>query len=232
MKYEITTNGINIGFKMNSIDKLFDLFMQKYEELKKCQKEYKYNNNKTIFSYIPWDRLCTIANRLYDTVHYMNDKTYHTKDRDKAFDFYEFLNNAYIVIHCSETLAEILDFNEELEKIKSLNNIFIPYFNSVINQSEYGTTDYECFQYLRSLCAVHPEDITKGSNKKFMNQTNIHCCPFVLWNNDCYDELLIYVYDSKNEPESLIYRISFKSFVNYVNLWLKIVDSVILKYKD
>ncbi|MEE0999525.1 MAG: hypothetical protein UIH41_07680, partial [Treponemataceae bacterium] len=58
----------------------------------------------------------------------------------------------------------------------------------------------------------------------------IHCCPFVLWNDDYYDELLIYVYDSKQEPDEPIYKISFKSFIDYVNLWIKIADYVILKY--
>lgn len=107
----------------------------------------------------------------------MNDKKYHVEKRVKAFDFYEFLNNAYIVIHCSETLAEILNFNEEIKEIKSVNSYFIPYFEDVIDKKKSCTTDYECFQYIRSLCAVHPEDITKGSNRKFMNQTDIHCCP-------------------------------------------------------
>lgn len=231
MKYEATTNGISIEFNTDSIDKLFDRFRLNYEEFKHKLVEYK-ENNRTKFNYIPWDRICAIGYRLYDTVHYMNDKKYHVEKRGKAFDFYEFLNNAYIVIHCSETLAEILNFNEELKEIKSVNSCFIPYFEDVIDKKKSCTTDYECFQYIRSLCAVHPEDITKGSNRKFMNQTDIHCCPFVLWDDDCKDELLIYVYDSKKEPEEPIYRISFNSFVTYVDSWLKIADTVMLKYKD
>ncbi|MEE0998732.1 MAG: hypothetical protein UIH41_03590, partial [Treponemataceae bacterium] len=160
MKYEVSTNGIIIEFNTDSINKLFDYFRLKYQDFKNNMVEYKEHNNIK-FRYIPWDRICAIGYRLYDTIHYMNDKMYHTEDRGKAFYFYEFLNNAYIVIHCSETLAEILNLNNELKEIKSTSNIFIPYFKNILTNDKIGMTDYECFQYLRSLCAVHPEDITR-----------------------------------------------------------------------
>ena len=55
-------------------------------------------------SYYAWNRTCAAMDRLEDTLYYLNTLEL-GKDKDirSAFDFYDFINNSYIVIECIKT---------------------------------------------------------------------------------------------------------------------------------
>ena len=72
-----------------------------------------------------------------------------THNQRNAFDFIEFLNCEYIVVHSIDTLAKI--FEVSTEDITDNRDCFSGF--------AYGDgNDGEVFEYIRSLCAVHPTD--------------------------------------------------------------------------
>ncbi|MDA2593827.1 hypothetical protein PDQ30_26750 [Bacillus cereus group sp. Bc065] len=94
--------------------------------------------------YHTWDKFCAIMDRLDDTVDYLNELKLNTdKYQSSAFDFYNFINNAAVVVDCVLGLAKI--FNVSDEEICNSTEIF----NQLGNN---GTgTDKRYFEYLRSL---------------------------------------------------------------------------------
>ena len=66
-----------------------------------------------------YDSIFAALDRIDDTLHYINSMELGTKRNSRgAFDFYDFLNNMYVVIHCIKTLAII--FNVPPEQTASI----------------------------------------------------------------------------------------------------------------
>lgn len=60
-----------------------------------------HDEKQTKGSYCAWDRICAAMDRLEDTLDYLNHIELGKDKRSRsAFDFYDFINNAYIVIDC------------------------------------------------------------------------------------------------------------------------------------
>lgn len=226
--YKTSSSEIKVAFDTKYVDSLYDYLHKNYTAIN--SEKIAYSTNKH-FDYNAWDRICTIANRLYDTLHYINEKTYRTEKYGKAFDFYEFLNNAYIIVHCCQTLCEITGLKGLKNEIRTDNSLFCEYefyklaqLNLAENDSNKILTDDDCFQFFRSLCAVHPEDITSDSNLLFSKDSKILCCPYVTWNPDDTQELLIYIYKNHDIPKSPeIIRINFHVFLDYIDKWLYVL---------
>lgn len=93
------------------------------------------------------NKIVCILERVEDGLNYLNsyelkqDFTY-----NNAFNFIEFLNCIYTIIHCIDELAKI--FQVKTGEITSAYDCF--------SQFDYGEgCDKEVFEYIRSLCAVH-----------------------------------------------------------------------------
>ena len=79
--------------------------------------------------YFAWDRTCAAMDRLEDTLHYLNElELGKNKDIRSAFDFYDFINNTYIVIDCIRTIGRIFRVDNKLiEDIEKSNTpVVIP----------------------------------------------------------------------------------------------------------
>ena len=122
-----------------------------------------------------WEKICAIMDRLDDTTRYLNSiELQKTIGVLAVFDFYNFMNNAATLLDCIKYLGEIYDFDFSNEDIK----------NDIFNQrgNNGNGTDKGYFEYLRSLCSVHP--IETSRHPEFLDDnTKIECSPYVRWND-------------------------------------------------
>ena len=180
-----------------------------------------------------WEKICAIMDRLDDTVFYLNSleiKKEH--NRTAIFDFYNFMNHAASLIDCIRYLAEIYDFDLTVENQSTC------FFNQLGNTGK--GTDKDYFEYLRSLCSVHPIQTDRHPEYKDPN-TKIECSPYVRWNEDFLSvpkecDLLAIVYT--DNPNEFAKHIGIKlseifSYVEYrYNLLQKIIPHIDAYYKN
>lgn len=184
------------------------------------QKNISYN--KMYGKYRAWDKICAIMNRLDDTVEYLNTIELNTgKYKRSAFDFFDFMNNASVVIDCVKELSKIFEVSDS--EIKNSTNIF----NKV--GSDGNGTDEKYFEYLRSLCSVHP---VETSRHKRYQDNDFECSPYVLWNNslrlfndDC--DIYAIVYTSKDNESFKRVRIYIEQVFKYVEIRLNFIERII-----
>ncbi|MGL4981333.1 MAG: hypothetical protein ACRC4W_00495 [Treponemataceae bacterium] len=167
-----------------------------------------------------WKKICAIMDRLCDTTLYLNSLDIEKTDsRFCVFDFYNFVNHSATLIDCIKYLAEIYQY--DLSEQNTRTNIF----------NEKGS-DKSYFEYLRSLCSVHPIDTSR--HKKFKDsQTTIECCPYTRFQTSL--ELVAIVYSAN--PKSFSKRISIKlnkiyEYVTYRYNLLNEIISCIHKYNE
>ena len=184
------------------------------------QKNISYN--KMYGKYRAWDKICAIMNRLDDTVEYLNTIELNTgKYKRSAFDFFDFMNNASVVIDCVKELSKIFEVSDS--EIKNSTNIF----NKV--GSDGNGTDEKYFEYLRSLCSVHP--VETSWHKRYQDN-DFECSPYVLWNNslrlfndDC--DIYAIVYTSKDNESFKRVRIYIEQVFKYVEIRLNFIERII-----
>ena len=197
-------------------------------------KKNEYSDGKNKFNYFSWDRICACMDRIDDTLQYLNELNLQVlENKRSAFEFYNFLNHAFVLIDCIKTIALIFEIDKSIiKKVENSRECF----------GEYSTSgnDNDFFVYIRSLCSVHPVNTTR--HRKFFNGANIHCCPYVIW-NDRYNitdenknyELIVRIYNSMNDGRNNEILLKIESFEKYINKWLGLADCIvdaILKYYD
>lgn len=185
-----------------------------------------HSEKQTQGPYCAWDRTCAAMDRLEDTIHYLNSvELGRNKGSRSAFDFYDFINNAYIVIDCIKTIGNIFRVDSKL--IEAIEN------SSAVFGSRLGEkcTDRKYFEYIRSLCSVHP--LCTNHQAEFLNGSKFHCCPFVTWKSSLtwYDgenaDLTAFIYPS-NSGESTIYLGLYVSqFEQYLTEWIDFIPKII-----
>lgn len=169
-----------------------------------------------------WDKICAVMDRLDDTVDYLNELKLNTgKYRRSAFDFYDFMNNASVVIDCIKELVEIFEVDDS--DIKISNNIFNQY------GSDNKGTDERYFEYLRSLCSVHP--IETSRHRRYQDN-EFECSPYVMWNDggiwindDC--DLHAVVYTSKDDQYSKRIKIYILQVFEYIKTRVNFIANII-----
>lgn len=221
--YTFNFNTDNLAFLRNAVTEKENV------SLNKTRFSREYNQH-----YFVWDQLCAIMDRLDDTVDYINMlQIGKCRSKRSAFDFYEFINNAFIVIQCIKTIAQI--FNVDNQKIRKIENSQ-EVFGDVL---DVGGTDGLFFEYIRSLCAVHPVE-TNRKKYPYITKRNsvLHCCPFVVWDGvfshfrDDNRDLSAHVYESKENEHTLSIPLYIKQFENYINKWINFIPEVIKSIKD
>ena len=66
------------------------------------------HSDKDLKNYFAWDRTSEAMTRLEETLNYLTNIELPTCTYWKlAFDFYDFLNNAFVIIDCIKTLGHI-----------------------------------------------------------------------------------------------------------------------------
>ncbi|MDD2371637.1 MAG: hypothetical protein PHQ32_06530 [Firmicutes bacterium] len=187
----------------------------------------RYNKKKNE-DYPAWSVLCAILDRLDDTVGYVNNLVLNTgKFRRSAFDFFDFMNQSAVIINCINELASIYEI--PMEEIDENTSIFKKLGN------DKSGTDKKYFEYLRSLCSVHP--VGTDRHKRYQDG-DFECSPFVVWNEiiSRYDErgdLYTVVYAIKNEKYHKIVPIRICEIFEYIKYryeFLKIILEGIKKY--
>ena len=188
----------------------------------KINEQQNISYNKMYGKYRAWDKICSIMDRLEDTVEYLNTLEFNTgKYKRSAFDFFDFMNNASVVIDCVKELNKIFKVSDS--EIKNSTNIF----NKV--GSDGNGTDEKYFEYLRSLCSVHP---VETSRHKIYQDNDFECSPYVLWNNNLRwsnDDCDIYavVYTSKDNESFKRVRIYMEQIFRYVERRLNFIERII-----
>ncbi|MCM1260392.1 MAG: hypothetical protein NC182_05600 [Prevotella sp.] len=175
--------------------------------------------------YWAWNRICAIMDRLEDTLHYVNETGLVLNNHRSQFSFYEFINNAYVIIDCIKTIGKI--FNIDIVKIKEIENSQ-DVFGNVLNANG---NDSKFFKYIRSVCVVHPINTTH--DHPYLLDSKLHCCAFVThknyWifnsHNDC--DLVAHIYTSKRDGTTIRIPLYIKQFENYLNKWVEFINEVI-----
>ncbi len=178
---------ISLDPELIIIQSVYDAINDKLNLTKLIKKKINKTNTEFAFSCI-----CAILDRIYDTVKYLEEiKLVPDTKKRHAFDFCDFINNAYVLVDCIDKLAEIVDCN--LNKENSCCNIFKK------AKDEYGGEDYTYFKHLRSISSVHPANTS--FYKKYYKGT-FACSPFVEWRCKTGDPNQLYVWIYENESEN------------------------------
>lgn len=185
-----------------------------------------HDEKQTKGSYCAWDRICAAMDRLEDTLDYLNHIELGKDKRSRsAFDFYDFINNAYIVIDCIKTIGKIFRVDNRLiEEIENSTSVFK-------NKFEERSTDQKYFEYIRSLCSVHP--LCTNHQKEFLNGSQFHCCPFVSWKNtltlynDETADLIAFIYPSNRCEKTIYLGLYVSQFEQYLAKWIDFIPKII-----
>jgi hypothetical protein len=121
-------------------------------------------------------------------------------------------------VHCIEDLAGI--FAVKIDDITGKKDCFSDF--------EYGNgNDKEVFEYIRSLCAVHPADTSR--HPTVHKEGEFDCCERIVWDSSvCADQrdLTAVVYASEDEGEVQYIGIKIESFILYLNKWIGLLDDI------
>lgn len=185
-----------------------------------------HSERQTNGEYCAWDRTCAAMDRLEDTVHHLNCiELGKNKDGRTAFDFYDFINNAYIVIDCIKTIGKIFRVDNCLfEEIENSTKVF----GTKLSEK---STDQKYFEYIRSLCSVHP--LCTNHQKVFLNGSQFHCCPFVTWKTSLtwYDDdnadLTAFIYPSNPREHTRYLGLHISQFEQYLTEWIEFIPKII-----
>lgn len=175
--------------------------------------------------YCAWDRTCAAMDRLEDTLSYLNClELGKNRDSRSAFDFYDFINNAYIVIDCIKTIGKIFRVDSGLiDEIENSTDVFGSRLSG-------KCTDQKYFEYIRALCSVHP--LCTNRQKEFLNGSKFHCCPFVTWKSllTWYDredaDLTAFIYQSDGK-RTIYHGLYVSQFEEYLIKWIDFIPKII-----
>lgn len=118
-----------------------------------------------------WDCICVCVHRIRDTVGYLNSQVLGKMEHGSAFDFINFMNNASVVLDSIDMLAKIIgvDLSQENARTAAFGQIGV--------NGKGGDKKY--FEFLRSLCAVHPVETNRF--KDVYHTADIVTCPYLTW---------------------------------------------------
>lgn len=172
-----------------------------------------------------WDMICAIMDRLEDTVEYINGLELNTGRYSRsAFDFFDFMNNASVIIDCVNELAKIFEYDLCVE------NSDFSIFN--MRGKDNKGTDRLYFEYLRSLCSVHP--ISTSRHERYQD-SDFECSPFVVWSKrfGYLDEgdLCAFVYTNQHEAYAKRLMIHISEVFAFVEYRFNLISKIMVDCK-
>lgn len=177
--------------------------------------------------YNGWLRLCATMTRLENTINHINKMELgKCTNGSIAYDFYEFVNCAYVVIECIRVVIQVFDLDNNIIKgIEESADVFGTKYGREGNDSKF-------FEYIRSLCGIHP--LCTSRRKEYLNGSKFHCCKFVVWTDNGYvqsdnysrADLIAYVYTTNNNYHLNI-GLYIKEFEKYLGKWIDCIPDVI-----
>jgi hypothetical protein len=210
---------INLNVKL--LVKLRDQINSK--QLISIQKQYKPRKHEQQSA---WDMICAIMDRLDDECYYLNKKELHKEETREAFSFLDFLNHSAVMIDCIKELSRI--FDAAFDDYEKTLNCFT---EKGINGKG---TDKQYFEYLRSICAVHP--IYTDRHEEYQGAGAIECCPFVVWQRDLYNEnsgdLTAVIYNSQTKEYCKRLSINVSEVFSFVKACFEYTRQIVQKVKQ
>ena len=133
----------------------------------------KKNDHQT---YPAWNRICALMDRIQDTAEHINNIELHNEKANRsAFSFLDLMNYGSVLKDCIYEIARIYEIN--MEPYKQSSSVFH------MTGNDGQGTDKMYFEYLRSLCSVHPFD-TGNNNHRRYQENDFECRPYVAWKED------------------------------------------------
>lgn len=187
---------------------------------------------KPAVPYQSWGRMCAAMDRIEDTMQYINNLILGERPCTIAFDFYDFVNNMYIVVENIKIMASIFNVDYDcIEKEQSSFHLIYP--------------DGEWFSYVRSLCSVHPTDTTERHHRKIMQNEIMGCCARVVWDtahgltSGKPGDLAAIVYNFPKDISAGVPDFEYNfiplvvsEFENYLQRWLDFIPAIIKAIHD
>lgn len=181
------------------------------------KKHYSKQDKKDIPS---WNQICALMDRIQDIVFYFNRMNFNVKDKFLfVFDFYAFMTQASVLDDCVSTLAHIYGADISVE-----NKECVVFGEKGLNGEG---SDRLYFEYLRSLCTVHP-----GMTNRYvgMYQEASECCPYVTFNDiplfHHEGELVARVYSNDEDVPDKNIEIKISQIFEYVRRRYSILEKV------
>lgn len=179
-------------------------------------------NKKTTIS--AFDTIYVALNRVEDTLLYLNtlELGKERENQRSAFDFFDFLNNMYVVIHCIRALAIVFGLENEVKEIEKSTECF---GQKGINDKG---SDHDFFEYVRSLASVHPTGTTM--HPAYHGSGKIHCSPFVVWilgGMRREGDLSVHIYTSEDNGDIETLQLYVFHFETYLKKWIAFMDVIV-----
>lgn len=222
-------NTYKFSFNTSYISKLREAINDRLQV--SIEKQHSMGENKQ-GTYFAWDRICVILDRISDTIDYINEMELgKRRDRRGAFDFYDFINNAYVIIDCIKAIGRIFNMDPMLiHDIEKSNEIFKEPLPGVKNDGQF-------FAYIRSLCSVHPACTNNRNRYTFIKAGQMHCCPFVDWNKGTFHsednaDLVALIYTSEKDKLGILLGLHVGQFEEYLSKWINLIPAIIKAKND
>lgn len=180
-----------------------------------------------------WDCICTCVHRIRNGVAYLNKQELGRMECGSAFDFINFINNASVVLDCIQMLADILGVDLKEENSRST------VFNMV--GSDGKGTDKKYYEFLRSLCAVHPSGTDR--HRRYQGADMVSC-PYLIWTHtssmpipdvwgDCDIHAHAFVNEANSWGEDVCIRIDqVLEYVEYRYSLLGKIEGALERYQE
>lgn len=170
----------------------------------------KINNNEKV------NELYSIRNTISDYTEYLKRMKLIKNEGGRAFDFVIFLSLCGTIFEAINLLLIYLFPNEVNNKGKSIHQLLLDIQNEkeCFCQSEYSDSEY--FEYIRSLCSVHPTNTdrsTKG-NDRVLGKNVLFNIRWGISNTDGINDIYINVAKGNSLAELKISIIEFEKFLN------------------
>ena len=179
-------------------------------------KKYKNNDNA-------WNSICALMDRIEDIVIYLNEKELNTGKWNRcAFDFFEFIEQAGVLIECIDELYKIYDIKpsrtKTIFKHKEINEAYLSKLKEENKIAKVGDLNY--FEYIRSLSSVHPGKTDRHKEFQF---ANFEVSPYVVWNSGiyaldprCNGEIILVTYNNETDKMLINKSIYIKEIFNFI----------------
>lgn len=176
-------------------------------------------NKKSIQQFVAEIKVNCALERIEDYLNYINQyKLVKDLDQRNAFNFIEILNCEYIIIHCIQEIAKTYDI--EFVTITNERDCFA--------NVQYGAgSDGEVFEYVRSLCAVHPAETSY--HPEVHDFDNFNSCSHIKWDDGFgYDErnLTAVIYSADRDGEAMYLGLQVEPFMRYLQKWVDFLDDI------
>lgn len=170
-----------------------------------------------------WNSICAIMDRIDDLVIYLNDKELNNgKWRRCAFDFFELIEQASVLIECIDEAYMIYGIepskSNKIFKNKKLNDDYIKNANNELKKLKLNDKCY--FEYIRSLSSVHP---SRTSHHRQFQLSDFEVSPFVVWKDGicnidprCTGEIVLVTYSNGSVSQLTNKSIYINEIFNFI----------------